>query len=112
MLDEQAFGDFELDLAGIGLFLPGDRAQTRGETGGPELDRRKVDGHPHVIETMVDITEQKRAEQHRLELTVERERVNILRQVISDMSHDLKNPMNQIRLAQFLLRELGMPFAR
>jgi PAS domain S-box-containing protein len=60
-----------------------------------------------VVAVNRDITEQKRAEQQRLELTVERERVNILRQVISDMSHDLKNPLATIRTSLYLLERFA-----
>jgi PAS domain S-box-containing protein len=52
-----------------------------------------------------NITERKQAEQQRMELTVERERVKILQQVISDMSHDLKNPLANFRTSLYLLEK-------
>jgi PAS domain S-box-containing protein len=54
-----------------------------------------------------DVTELKQAEQQQVELTVERERVKILRQVISDMSHDLKNPLATIRTSLYLLERFA-----
>lgn len=50
-----------------------------------------------------NITERKQAERQRMELAVERERVKILQQVISDMSHDLKNPLANLRTSLYLL---------
>ena len=52
-----------------------------------------------------NITERKQAEQQRMELAVERERVKILQQVISDMSHDLKNPLANFRTSLYLLEK-------
>jgi signal transduction histidine kinase len=52
-----------------------------------------------------DITERKQAEKQRMELAVERERVKILQQVISDMSHDLKNPLANFRTSLYLLEK-------
>jgi PAS domain S-box-containing protein len=52
-----------------------------------------------------DITERRQAEQQRMELAVERERVKILQQVISDMSHDLKNPLANFRTSLYLLEK-------
>ena len=54
-----------------------------------------------------DVTEQRLAEQHQVDLAVERERVKILRQVISDMSHDLKNPLATIRTSLYLLERFA-----
>ena len=56
-----------------------------------------------IVAVNRDISEQKRAEQHRLDLLLERERVGVLRQVISDMSHDLKNPLANMRTSLYLL---------
>ena len=50
-----------------------------------------------------DVTEQRKVEQQRVELAVEQERIKILRQVISDMSHDLKNPLAAMRTSLYLL---------
>lgn len=45
-----------------------------------------------------DITERKQMEQRNLELTFEREKVKLLRDFISETSHDLKNPLTSINL--------------
>ncbi|MBX3086014.1 MAG: PAS domain S-box protein [Anaerolineae bacterium] len=55
-----------------------------------------------------DITERKQIEQKTLELSMERERVQLLQQFISHMSHDLRTPLATMKLGQYLLRkELG-----
>ncbi|MBX3063810.1 MAG: PAS domain S-box protein [Anaerolineae bacterium] len=51
-----------------------------------------------------DITERKQIEQKTLELTVEQERVAILRQFISHMSHDLRTPLAILKLTEYALR--------
>lgn len=45
-----------------------------------------------------DITEQKMSEQARLQLAVEREKVNLLREFIAEATHDLKTPLTSIKL--------------
>jgi PAS domain S-box-containing protein len=50
-----------------------------------------------------DVTIQRQAEQQRLELAVEKERVEMLQQFIADASHDLRNPINTIENAAFIL---------
>lgn len=56
-----------------------------------------------------DISERKEAEAQRLELALERERVTLLREFISDMSHDLKNPLTVINTSLHLLEKLPDP---
>ncbi|MFN8371704.1 MAG: PAS domain S-box protein [Anaerolineae bacterium] len=51
-----------------------------------------------------DITERKQAESQRLELAVERERVEVLRRFISDASHDLRTPLSVMRTSLYLLK--------
>ncbi|MBZ0298642.1 MAG: PAS domain S-box protein [Anaerolineae bacterium] len=66
-----------------------------------------------VIAVNRDITDKIAAEEQRMELALERERVKILRQVISDMSHDLKNPLANFRTSLYLLaRFLDVPDKR
>lgn len=52
-----------------------------------------------------DITERKQVEQRTLELTIERERVLLLQQLISHMSHDLRTPLTSMKVTQYLLRK-------
>ena len=52
-----------------------------------------------------DITERKLIEQQQLELAMERERVRLLQQFISHMSHDLRTPLTSMKVTQYLLRK-------
>ncbi len=52
-----------------------------------------------------DITERKRMEQQALDLAMERERVRLLQQFISHMSHDLRTPLATMKTSQYLLRK-------
>ncbi|MCC6615252.1 MAG: PAS domain-containing protein [Anaerolineae bacterium] len=45
-----------------------------------------------------DITEQKYSEQARLQLTLEREKVKLLREFVAEATHDLKTPLTSIKL--------------
>lgn len=56
-----------------------------------------------------DITPLKEAEKQRLELTIERERVAILRRFLSDISHDLNTPLTTIKTSLYLLPQLTDP---
>ncbi len=51
-----------------------------------------------------DITEQKNAHEQTINLAIERERIRILRNFISDASHDLKTPIATIKLKAALVR--------
>ncbi|MBZ0275088.1 MAG: HAMP domain-containing histidine kinase, partial [Anaerolineae bacterium] len=53
-----------------------------------------------------DITERKQAEQQVLELALERERNSILKEFISRVSHDLKNPLSVIYTSLDLLQRV------
>jgi two-component system phosphate regulon sensor histidine kinase PhoR len=55
-------------------------------------------GQPRVYWVTRDITERIFAEQQRLELTVEREKLELLREFIDSMTHDLKTPLTVIGL--------------
>ncbi|MCP5094683.1 MAG: PAS domain-containing protein [Chloroflexi bacterium] len=50
-----------------------------------------------------DITEQKQAKQQAVELELERSKVNILKNFISDTSHDLRNPITCLLNSSYLL---------
>jgi PAS domain S-box-containing protein len=59
-----------------------------------------------------DITERKQAETHRLELAVEREKVKMLRDFVSEVTHDLKNPLTTFGLKIGLLKTTTDPDKR
>ena len=59
-----------------------------------------------------DITERQQIEQQRLELAVEHERVKILRDFVSEVSHDLRNPLTTLNLKIRLIRDTGDPDKR
>ncbi len=54
-----------------------------------------------------DMTERKQAEQQRLDLALERERVTALRQFLGDVTHDLKNPLASIKLNLYMLEKMA-----
>lgn len=51
-----------------------------------------------------DITDYRRAEQQRLDLALERQRVEILRRFIAGLSHDLNTPLAALKTGLYLLR--------
>jgi PAS domain S-box-containing protein len=53
-----------------------------------------------------DISLSKRAESHRIELAVEREKVNVLQRFIGNMSHDLRTPLTVIKTSVYLFKRL------
>jgi PAS domain S-box-containing protein len=56
-----------------------------------------------------DVTERKQAEQERLELELQKTRVNLLTEFIGNMSHDLKTPLSVIKTSLYLLERLDDP---
>ena len=50
-----------------------------------------------------DISEQKRLEKQQTELTIQNERIQLLEDVISDLSHDIKTPLATIQTSLYLL---------
>lgn len=56
-----------------------------------------------------DITELKRIEREALELAVERERISVLRESITSISHDLRTPLSIINSSLYLLEHLTDP---
>ncbi len=64
---------------------------------------RQITGRILVLR---DVGAAKRAEQHALELTLERERTQLLKSFISDTSHDIMTPISVMRVSTYLLRSL------
>lgn len=64
------------------------------------------------IGMIYDITARKHAEVAQVELNVERERVKMLQEFISTVSHDLKTPLSGIILYANLLRQTNTPEQR
>jgi PAS domain S-box-containing protein len=63
------------------------------------------EGNPiGIVSVNHDITERKHVEQQALELAMEKERVRLLREFISDASHDLKTPLATMQTSLYLLR--------
>lgn len=63
------------------------------------------EGHPASLVVIRDLTHQKQAKQHQLELMLERERINVLQQFITNASHDLKTPLSTIKLQVYLAKK-------
>lgn len=62
-------------------------------------------GRPAEVLAFHDITENKLAEESRVQLLAERERSKVLREFISDASHDLRTPLTTINTSLYLLRK-------
>jgi PAS domain S-box-containing protein len=61
-----------------------------------------LDGEPCILTIAKDISEHKRLEQQRLALTMERERVQILSDFITEASHEFKTPLSIINTKAYL----------
>jgi PAS domain S-box-containing protein len=61
----------------------------------------------YIVSTSHDITERKRAEEERLQLALERERVRTLQHLISDISHDIRTPLASINTSVYLLQKVS-----
>lgn len=57
----------------------------------------------------IDITDRKEREQQERSLVRERERVELLTHLISDLSHDLKNPLSAIQTSLYLIERYNDP---
>jgi len=58
------------------------------------------------IAAVQDITERKQADDQRVELTIEREKVNVLKRFIGNLSHDLRTPLSVIKTSIYLIPRL------
>ena len=65
---------------------------------------RDASGKPmNFLAQVIDISKRKKAEQQAQKLAIEQERVAALRQLIGNISHDLRNPLSTIRMDIHLL---------
>ncbi|MEO8608619.1 MAG: PAS domain S-box protein [Chloroflexota bacterium] len=63
------------------------------------------EGRPTTLSTAIDITDSKHAEEQRMELALERQKMRLLRRFLSDVSHDLRSPLATIGTSLYLLRK-------
>jgi PAS domain S-box-containing protein len=68
-----------------------------------QLAQVTLEGEPALLGTALDITERKNAEQHRLALHVEQERVQMIARFVRDVSHDFRTPLATINTSLFLM---------
>lgn len=77
--------------------------------GGKRLSVEVQGGHHHYqgklmrVVAVRDITERKAVEAQRIELAMEREKVEVLQRFIGDMSHDLKTPLSVIKTSVYMV---------
>jgi PAS domain S-box-containing protein len=70
-------------------------------------------GHVERFSAVVrDISEQKQAEQQRLELAVQKERLETFKEFLGNVSHDLRAPMTVINIGLDLLTRIEDPIRR
>lgn len=65
-----------------------------------------------IVGLAEDITDRYESEKHRLDLLLEREKVRLLRDFISEASHDLKSPLTAINLKVHSLSRTDDPLTR
>jgi two-component system, sporulation sensor kinase E len=72
------------------------------------LSTEKVDfnGRPHFVSTLADITERKQVEQHSLELALANERLELFREFMTNITHDLKTPLSVINTSVELMERI------
>lgn len=68
---------------------------------------RDMDGNPQYVHSIVrDISERKHAEDQRVELAIERERMKLLQEFLRDASHYFRTPLTSLKTSVYLLRRL------
>lgn len=68
---------------------------------------RDMEGNPEYVHSVVrDISERKRAEDQRLELAIERERMSTLQHFLRDAAHYFRTPLTSLKTSQYLLTQI------
>jgi PAS domain S-box-containing protein len=77
-----------------------------GTTFEMEVSVKRLMYHGRLLRMVAthDITERKRIDAERIQFITERERAQVLRQFISDASHDLRQPLSTMNTSLYLLR--------
>lgn len=69
-------------------------------------------GGKHARQSVIrDITERQKAQQQALELALEREKIKLLEQFISDTSHDLRTPIAALNTSGYVFEKLSQRIA-
>jgi len=64
---------------------------------------------PIYIQTVFrDLTERRRSERQMHELELERERIKLLQDFVTGITHDLRTPLSNIKNSEYLLRRVGL----
>jgi PAS domain S-box-containing protein len=100
-LDNRLGGSYEIEFR---IMLPDGTVRWVRDRAFPTRD---ASGRVYrLVGISEDITAHKQAERSQLELSLEREKVKLLNDFISEASHDLKNPLTAINMkAYYLMRE-------
>jgi PAS domain S-box-containing protein len=69
----------------------------------------ELDGQPYFLTMLQDLSERRQAEQQRLELALASERVQLLTEFMSNISHDLKTPLSVMNTSLYLLERSSEP---
>lgn len=69
------------------------------------LQLSQLNNQPVFVAIILDITERQITEQAKLEVAMKSERIHILKQFISDTSHEFRTPMSVINTKLYLLRK-------
>ncbi len=72
-------------------------------------EKIEIAGEPFYLIMMQDMTARIAAEKQSLELALEKERVDLLREFVGNISHDLKTPLTVINNSLYLLERLTDP---
>ncbi|HEX2907533.1 MAG TPA: PAS domain S-box protein [Phototrophicaceae bacterium] len=71
-----------------------------------------ADGRMRSMGQVVDLSPRVQAEQRRLELALEKEKLELMRSFVSNMTHDLKTPLANIQTSLYLLERYTDPQKR
>ena len=66
-------------------------------------------GGSNSIGQLLDVTDRRQAEKQRLELALEKEKVDLMRVFVGNISHDLKTPLTTIQTGLYLLKRYTHP---